>query len=188
MSLLLKAVKRCTIVQNFKHGGLFKKDIANFMAQATTTSRIIKATPEAIYNAFINPVSLETWQVPGDMKAKVHHFDLKIGGGYQMSLFYPDSENEIKGKTTAKEDKYTARFIDIQPNKKIVEVIQFDTTNPDFAEEMIIEITFDPLDTATRVTFVFKNIPKGIRPDDNEAGTISSLEKLARYVEAKPFL
>jgi hypothetical protein len=28
-----------------------------------------------------------------------------------------------------------------------------------------------------------KNIPQGIRPEDNEAGTISTLEKLADYVE-----
>jgi len=34
----------------------------------------------------------------------------------------------------------------------------------------------------TKVTLEFKNIPAGIRPEDNEAGTKSSLEKLARYV------
>jgi hypothetical protein len=33
------------------------------------------------------------------------------------------------------------------------------------------------------VTIAFANIPPGIRPEDNDAGTRSSLEKLARYVE-----
>jgi len=33
------------------------------------------------------------------------------------------------------------------------------------------------------VTILFENIPPGIRPEDNEAGSRSSLEKLARYVE-----
>jgi hypothetical protein len=33
------------------------------------------------------------------------------------------------------------------------------------------------------VTIIFENIPRGIRPEDNEAGTELSLEKLARYVE-----
>ena len=100
-----------------------------------------------------------------------------------MSLFYPDSEKEMRGKTSEKEDRYLARFIELVPNQKIVEAIQFDTKNPEFAEEMIMEVTFEPVETATRVTFVFKNIPNGIRPEDNEAGTKSSLEKLAKYVE-----
>jgi hypothetical protein len=30
---------------------------------------------------------------------------------------------------------------------------------------------------------VFRNIPSGIRPEDNEEGTQLTLEKLARYVE-----
>jgi len=33
------------------------------------------------------------------------------------------------------------------------------------------------------VTIAFENIPPEIRPEDNGAGTVSSLEKLARYVE-----
>ena len=46
-----------------------------------------------------------------------------------------------------------------------------------------MEVRFEPVDNGTKVTFSFKNIPPGIKPEDNEAGTISSLEKLARYVE-----
>lgn len=48
---------------------------------------------------------------------------------------------------------------------------------------MIMEVTFEPEDAGTRVTILFKNIPPGIRPEDNEAGTEMTLEKLARYVE-----
>jgi hypothetical protein len=44
-------------------------------------------------------------------------------------------------------------------------------------------VTFEPEETGTKVTIVFRNIPPGIRPEDNEAGTQSTLEKLARYVE-----
>src|SRR5438874_596200 len=137
------------------------------MGQTTQNSLDIKATQEEVYNAFINPAALEVWQAPDDMRAKVHSFDLKVGGGYQMSLFYPESEKVMKGKTRAKEDRYTARFVELIPNKKIVEAIQFDTSNPDLAGEMIMEITLAAVDGRTRVTFVFKNIPKGIKPADN---------------------
>lgn len=153
------------------------------MGQTTKNSRDIKATQEEIYNAFIDPAALEFFQAPGDMTAKVHYFDLRVGGGYQMSLYYPENETKMKGKTTGKEDKFTARFVEIIPNEKIVEAIQFDTSNADFAEEMMMEVTFKPIEFGTRVTFLFKNIPDGVKPEDNEAGTISTLEKLAAYVE-----
>ena len=152
------------------------------MGQTTQNSKIIKASAETLYLAFTNPEALEVWQAPGDMIAKVHSFDLREGGGYKMSLFYPETEKEMKGKTSEKEDRFTARFIELTPPKKIIEAIKFDTADPNFSEEMIVEITFEPTDNGTKVTFLFRNIPAGIRPEDNEAGTISSLEKLAQYV------
>ena len=155
------------------------------MRQTTQNSLNIKATPQEIYNALINPKALEVWQAPGDMTAKVHDFDLRVGGGYQMSLFYPDSEKETRGKTSSKEDRFTARFIELIPETKIVQAINFDTSNPDFAGEMTMEIKLEPIDNGTKVTFLFKDIPQGIKPGDNEAGTISSLEKLAKYVREK---
>ena len=89
----------------------------------------------------------------------------------------------MKGKTSAKEDRFSARFIELTPPNKIIEAINFDSSDPNFSGEMIIEVTFEPIHEGTKVTFLFKNIPPGIRPEDNEAGTISSLEKLAQYVE-----
>lgn len=153
------------------------------MKQSTKNYRDINATPKELYKAFTDPSALETWQAPGDMTAKIHNFDLRVGEGYQMSLFYPDSETTQAGKTAEKEDRYTARFIELIRNQKIIEAIRFDSTNPDFAGEMMIEITLEPVETGTRVTFFFTGIPAEIKPEDNEAGTISSLEKLAKYVE-----
>jgi uncharacterized protein YndB with AHSA1/START domain len=153
------------------------------VGQTTQNSRIIKATAERLYQTLTNPQAIETWQVPAGMSGKVHDFDLRQGGGYTMSVFYPENEKKMKGKTSDKEDRFTARFIELTPAKKIVEAINFDTADPDFSGEMIMEIVFEPAGNGTNVTFLFRNIPKGIKPADNEAGTISSLEKLAQYVE-----
>jgi uncharacterized protein YndB with AHSA1/START domain len=152
---------------------------------ATTTtqnSKDIKASPEVLYRALTDPAALAVWLAPGEMTGKVHHFDFRVGGGYQMSLFYPSSEKEARGKTAEKEDRFTARFVELTPPKKIVQAITFDSEDPAFAGEMIMEVTFEAKGNGTRVTFLFKNIPSGIRPEDNEAGTKLTLEKLARYV------
>lgn len=57
------------------------------------------------------------------------------------------------------------------------------TTKVIKAGEMIVEVTLEPEDDGTGVTYFFTNIPDGIKPEDNEAGTRLTLEKLTRYVE-----
>ena len=49
---------------------------------------------------------------------------------------------------------------------------------------MIKEVTFKTKNTGTVVTLVFRNIPPGIKLEDNKAGTRSTLVKLARFVES----
>jgi uncharacterized protein YndB with AHSA1/START domain len=100
-----------------------------------------------------------------------------------MSLYYPSSEHPVRGKTNDREDRYTARFVELTPPSKIVEAITFDSVDPAFSGKMIMEVTFETEDDGTTVSVSFKNIPSGIRPEDNEAGTQQTLEKLARYVE-----
>jgi uncharacterized protein YndB with AHSA1/START domain len=150
---------------------------------STRTSRHIKAPRAAIYRAFTDPAALAAWQAPDAMTAQLHAFDARVGGGYVMSLFYPAFEQESRGKTTEREDRFTARFVELTPPSRIVEAITFDSADPAFAGEMIMTVTLEESDGGTKVTIAFDRIPPGIRPEDNDAGTRSSLEKLARYVE-----
>lgn len=152
---------------------------------STRTTRVINASPETLYRAFIDPAALEIWLAPDGMTGKVHDFEARIGGGYRMSLFYNSSEQTNRGKTAANEDRFTARFVELTPAKRIVQAITFDTTNAAYAGQMFMVVTFENTDDGTEVTIWFENIPPGIRPEDNDAGTRSSLQKLARYVEQK---
>ncbi len=147
------------------------------------TSAVINVSRETLYRAFTDPDALVVWQAPGEMTARVHAFDARVGGGYQMSLYYPASDQESRGKTYEQEDRYTARFVELTPPAKIVQAIKFDSDDPAFAQEMIMVITFEELKGGTEVTIAYANVPSSIRPEDNEAGTRSSLRKLARYVE-----
>ena len=150
---------------------------------STSNSKFIRAPQEAVYQAFTDPAALADWFAPGDMTGEVHHFDYKVGGGYQMSLYYPSSEKTARGKTSEREDRYSARFVELTPPRRIVEAITFNSEDPAFAGEMIMEVTLEATDDGTTVTIFFKDIPPGIRPEDNETGTRLTLEKLARYVE-----
>jgi hypothetical protein len=57
------------------------------------------------------------------------------------------------------------------------------SSDPAFAGEMIMEVTFEAAGDGTQVNILFGNIPNGIRPEDNETGTEQTLEKLARHVK-----
>ena len=149
----------------------------------TTNSRLIRATADVLYCAFTDPEALVVWQVPGEMTGEVHQFDYRTGGGYTMSLHYPPSAEASPGKTADHEDRYTTRFVELDPPKAIIQAITFDTTDPAFMGELTMAITLEKAAGGTLVTIAFADLPPGIRPEDNEAGTESSLEKLARYVE-----
>lgn len=149
---------------------------------STRTSAVIAAPREAIYRAFTDPAALAAWQAPEGMTARTHAFDGRAGGGYLMSLYYPATEPASVGKTAAREDRYAARFVELSPPARIVEAIVFDTADPAFAGEMTMTVTLTEVAGGTEVTIAFDGLPPGIRPEDNDAGTRSSLAKLARFV------
>ena len=152
-------------------------------AARTQTSTVIKARRDALERAFTDPAALAVWLSPGEMTGKVHAFDARVGGGYRMSLFYPASKPVYRGKTSEREDRFTARFVELTPPTRIVHAISFDSGDPAFSGEMTMVVTFEERDGGTEVTIVCEHIPSGLRPEDNEVGCRSSLEKLARYIE-----
>jgi uncharacterized protein YndB with AHSA1/START domain len=152
---------------------------------STRNTRSIKASPETLYRAFTDPDALAAFLAPGDMTGKVHRFDPRIGGGYEMSLYYPDADTSSAGKTADGEDRFTARFVELTPYRRIVEAIRFDSSDPAFSGEMSMTITFEAEPGGTCVSVSFDGIPSGIRPEDNEEGTRQTLEKLACYAESE---
>jgi uncharacterized protein YndB with AHSA1/START domain len=147
---------------------------------STRTSKIIKARPEAVYAAFMDPAALMAWLPPTQMTGKMHTFDARVGGGYRMSLFYPPGEQACEGKTADTEDMVDVRFVALTPPCRIVQAVRFVTTDPALLGEMTMIVTLEPVPEGTEVTLLFENIPPGVRPEDNDAGARLSLEQLAR--------
>lgn len=150
-----------------------------------SSSIFVVAPPDRVYRACTDPAALAVWRVPGDMTARIDAFDLQVGGGYRMTLIYPDAAGDSPGKTSAREDRYSARFVELSPPSRIVEAIVFDTDSAAFAGELVMTTTLASHAGGTEVTIAYQGLPSGIRPEDNEAGTRSSLEKLKRYVEGQ---
>ncbi|KQZ05987.1 hypothetical protein ASD21_18570 [Caulobacter sp. Root1455] len=150
-------------------------------APTTRASRLIPAAPDAVWDALMDPKALEQWLPPGDMTGRMHAFDGRVGGGFEMSLFYPEDETEHVGKTAAREDRTRVRFAALEPGRRVVWAVLFDTDDPSLKAEMTITVSLEPAPGGTRVTFVSKNLPPGLRPADNETGSKESLKKLAAW-------
>jgi uncharacterized protein YndB with AHSA1/START domain len=138
---------------------------------------VIGATPDAVYRAFTDPESLIAWLPPGEMTGRIHSFDLRVGGGYRMSLFYPAGG---RGKTTANEDLVSVRFVELTPSRRIVEAVHFHSDDPKLAGEMTITVTLAAVAGGTQVTLDFRDLPPGLSAEDNATGARLSLDQLAR--------
>jgi uncharacterized protein YndB with AHSA1/START domain len=143
-------------------------------------SQLVKARPEEVYAAFLDPAVLVEWLPPGEMTGRIHDFDARVGGGYRMSLYYPEDERLFRGKTAAREDRVGVRFVELTPPRRVVEAVSFVSDDPAFRGEMTMTATFEAAPGGTEVTLVFENLPRGLRPEDNDVGARLSLEQLAR--------
>lgn len=147
-----------------------------------TASRTILATPRAIFRAFTDPEALANWRAPAGMSAEVQSFDPRQGGGYRMVLRYKDSTGAT-GKTSSVTDVVKARFLEIEPEKRIVEAIIFESDNPIFAGTMTLTTTMVAVNGGTKVCFVAEDVPEGISEEEHRRGMESSLKNLANLLE-----
>ena len=120
--------------------------------------------------------------VPEGMTSRVHALEAREGGAFRISLTYDAPTGA--GKTTAQTDTFHGRFVRLEPNKQVVEVVEFETADPALCGAMTITITLEDADGGTDVLAVHGGLPSGLSVADNEAGWRSSLTKLAALVEA----
>lgn len=148
-----------------------------------SASRVIKASPQTIFQAFVDPKALVSWLPPKGMKGHISDFDARDGGAYRMSLTYVETEHSIQGKTSEHTDVVKGRFLMFVPNKKIVQSVEFESDDPVYAGEMIMTWTFTVVSDGTEVFINCKNVPEGIQKEDHEIGMRDTLENLAVYTE-----
>jgi uncharacterized protein YndB with AHSA1/START domain len=146
-------------------------------------SRLIRASRAEVWRAFTDPEALVAWLPPGEMTGTMHRFDASPAGGYEMSLFYPETAPP-RGKTADREDRVRVRFVELAPEARIVQAVTF--VSPDAAalqDETLLAITLAERPGGTWVVMAFENLPPSVRPEDNDEGTRQSLEQLARFLE-----
>ena len=150
---------------------------------STRISCRVNAPRAIVYRSLLDARAVATWMVPTGMTSYVHAFDAREGGSFRISLTYDAPTGT--GKTTARTDTFHGRFVELVPNERVVEVVEFETADPALRGEMTITIALADADGGTDLLAVHDGLPPGLSAADNETGWRMSLAKLAVLVEAK---
>jgi uncharacterized protein YndB with AHSA1/START domain len=146
-------------------------------------TQTIRAPRAPVYDALLDPRAIEAWRVPEGMTCVVHEFAAEEGGRFRVSLSYDDPD--AAGKSGRHTDTYHGHFAKLIADRTIVEVVEFETDDPQLQGEMTVTTTLDERDGATEVTIAYENLPPGVPAADNELGTRMALRKLAALVERR---
>jgi uncharacterized protein YndB with AHSA1/START domain len=150
---------------------------------STRVRQHVLAPRANVYRALLDARAVAIWMVPTGMTSKVHVFEPREGGSFRISLTYDAPTGA--GKTTEQTDTYHGRFLELVPNERVVEEVEFETTDPAMQGVMTMTIALADVDGGTDVDALHDGLPPGLSTADNEAGWRSSLGKLAALVEGK---
>jgi uncharacterized protein YndB with AHSA1/START domain len=118
------------------------------------------------------------------MKGRALEYDFRPGGRYRIELTYGENAGASSGKTTGNTDISTGCFVSLEPDERIVQTVEFESTDPSLAGEMVMTWSFEAVPSGTKVTITAENVPPGISQSDHDEGLRSSLQNLAKYLAA----
>ena len=144
------------------------------MPNTITLHRVLRAKPERVYRAFLEPAAMCKWLPPNGFTGTVHHLDAKVGGTYRMSFtnFSSGSSNAFGGK-----------FLELVPNEKIRHTDEFEASA--LPGTMVTTITLKQVSCGTELRVVQEGVPDPIPPEACYLGWQESLALLAMLVEAE---
>ena len=134
--------------------------------------RVLRATPERVYRAFLDPDAMAKWLPPNGFTGRVHEMDAKVGGGYRMSF---------TNFTTGRSHAFGGKYLELVPHERIRHTDRFD--DPNLPGEMTTTITLKKVSVGTELNVTQEGIPDVIPPDGCYLGWQESLTLLAQLVE-----
>lgn len=139
---------------------------------AVRLHRVLRAKPERVYRAFLDPDAMAKWLPPHGFTAKVHHMDARVGGSHKMSF---------TNFSTGSSQSFGGTYVELVPGERIVYTDKFD--NPNLPGEMKVTVTIRPVLVGSELSIVQEGIPPAIPLEFCYAGWQESLQLLAQLVD-----
>jgi uncharacterized protein YndB with AHSA1/START domain len=136
--------------------------------------RVLRATPEKIYRAFLDADAMAKWLPPNGFTCKVYQLDAKVGGTYKMSF---------TNFTTGKSHSFGGTYLELKPHERICYTDKFDA--PELPGEMQTTIILKPVSCGTELNITQEGVPAAIPAEACYLGWQESLALLGKLVEAE---
>ena len=136
--------------------------------------RVVRATPEKVYRAFLDADAMAKWLPPNGFTGKVHHMDAKVGGNFKMSF---------TNFTTGKSHSFGGEYLELVPHERIRYTDRFD--DPNLSGVIQMSVTLKEVSCGTELSVVQEGVPGVIPAEACYLGWQESLILLAKLVEAE---
>ena len=136
--------------------------------------RVLQATPERVYRAFLDADAMAKWLPPNGFTGKVHQIDPKVGGFYKMSF---------TNFSTGRSHSFGGKYLELKPHELLRYTDKFDDAN--LPGEMVTTITLKEIFCGTELNVTQEGIPAAIPAEACYLGWQESLILLAKLVKAE---
>lgn len=134
--------------------------------------RVLRATPDRIYKAFVNPSAFAKWLPPHGYFATVHQHEPHVGGRYRMSF------TEL---ASGHSNFFGGEYRELQQDQLLRYTAVFE--DPGLPGEMQTTVTLKAVACGTEVHIVQEGVPSVIPAESCYIGWQQSLSLLGQLVE-----
>ena len=134
--------------------------------------RVLRATPERVYRAFLDSDAMTKWLPPNGFTGKIHHMDAKVGGTFKMSF---------TNFSTGKSHSFGGEYLELVPHERIRYTDRFD--DPNLPGEIQTTVTLKKVSCGTELNVVQEGVPEVIPAEACYVGWQESLNLLTKLIE-----
>ncbi len=134
--------------------------------------RVLRASPEKLYRAFIDPDAMCKWLPPHGFTGRMHSMDARVGGAYKMSFTNFSSGNS---------HSFGGKFVEMVPGEKLVYTDAFD--DPKLPGTMKTTVLLNKVSCGTELNVTQEGIPEVIPVEMCYLGWQESILLLKQLIE-----
>ena len=134
--------------------------------------RVLRAPPERVYRAFLEPGAMAKWIPPYGFTCTVQHMEARVGGTFRMTFhnFSGGGGHSFGGE-----------YLELVPNERLRYTDQFD--DPNLPGVLEVTVSLAPVLCGTELSVTQAGIPEAIPLEMCYLGWQESLAQLATLVE-----
>jgi len=131
-------------------------------------SRLLPATPQEVFDAWLDPESVKSWMCPGAQTAPIVELDARVGGSFRVVM--RDERGDFS---------HTGEYREIRPPERLVFTWRSNATRN---EETLVTVEFSPRGDETELVLTHERLPDEPAVVGHTQGWQSIMEKFARYL------